>query len=178
MKAEPNKKKDPSSVLARSQPMKSHGSFVYSSCPSCLFLSMKAFSFPCCQGTCMCFLMVADPKLRFFTDTEYTLFCCRNIWQSICFRSPKTKSVYLGSRQSKQFCNLNHYFYFVCLYFRWYLFYMIVSEVAHLNMIKINESCPSLALCLAYHMVHNNQSVSFSAQLHFDGDWESHINPL
>lgn len=85
---------------------------------------------------------------------------------SICLRSTRTKSVYLGSRHSKQFCNLKH-----CLYFAWYLFYMTVSEVAHLNMIKINESYFFQALCSVYQMADNNQFVFFfSTQLHFDED--------
>ena len=48
---EPNrKKKDFSSFLAKTQPMKSHGLFVYFSASNFLFLSIKAFSFPCLWG--------------------------------------------------------------------------------------------------------------------------------
>lgn len=48
---------------------------------------------------------------------------------------------------------------------------MTVSEVAHLNMIKINESYFFQALCSVYQMADNNQFVFFfSTQLHFDED--------
>ena len=51
MITEPNrKKKDSISFLARTQPMKSHGIFVYQSLPNLLFISVKALSFPCYAG--------------------------------------------------------------------------------------------------------------------------------
>ena len=52
--ADPNgKTKDSSSLLARAQPMKTHKLFIYSSPPSCLFSSIKKFSFPSHLRTCM-----------------------------------------------------------------------------------------------------------------------------
>ena len=47
---------------------------------------------------------------------------------------------------------------------------MIFSGMAYLNIINTDDSCLFLALCSAYHTVETNQSVSLSAQLHFDED--------
>ena len=44
-----------SSFLARSQPVKSHGLFIYHSPPHFHFPSMKAFPFLCHLGTCMAY---------------------------------------------------------------------------------------------------------------------------
>ena len=51
MTAEPNrKKKDSSSFLARTQPIKSHGRLVNYNSPNFLFLSIKVFSLLALQG--------------------------------------------------------------------------------------------------------------------------------
>lgn len=170
MTVEPNKKKDPSSFLAKVSANEKPGTLCLLEPSNFLFLFIKVFSFPCCRGTCTWLPTVADPKLRFSVILNIPIFLLENIRQPICFRSTRINPVYLGSRHSKQFCNLKYCLYFACLNFIWYLFYMIISEMAHMTMIKINESCFSLALCSAYQMVNNNQSVSFSAQLHSDGD--------
>ena len=40
-------------LLARTQPIKSPGNFVYDTLPNLVSPSMTAFSFPCPAGTCM-----------------------------------------------------------------------------------------------------------------------------
>ena len=80
------KKKDSFSFLSRTQPMKSHGLFVYYSLPNFLFTSIKVF-FNCLAGTCTRLTMVADPELQFSTDPKQTHLGWRNIWQSIFFWS-------------------------------------------------------------------------------------------
>ena len=77
---EPNWKKKSSSFLARAQPMKGHGLLVYYSPPNFLFLSIKAFSFPCPLGTCMCLTMVA-------------CLVCRSL---LCWINPSLLEKYLG----------------------------------------------------------------------------------
>ena len=68
--AKPSRKKKYSSyILARTQPMKSHGFFVYYTRPTS-FSFMKGFSFPCRSGTCMWFAMVTDLKLKISADPE------------------------------------------------------------------------------------------------------------
>ena len=49
--------------------------------PCFLFHSIIVF-FPCCEGTCICLAMVADPELLFSTDPK-THHCWGNIWQPL-----------------------------------------------------------------------------------------------
>ena len=49
--------------------------------------SIKVFSFPCPEGICMQFIMIADPKLQLSAHSKEIHLCWRNIWQSVCFRS-------------------------------------------------------------------------------------------
>ena len=81
------KRKDSYSFLARTQPMKSHGLFVYHSLPKFLFSCIKVFSFLFCARTCTWPAKVAHHELYFFVAFQETHLCWRNIWQSICFRS-------------------------------------------------------------------------------------------
>ena len=64
------KKKGSSSFMARVEPMKSHGLFIYSSPPNFLFPSMKASFFLCHVGTCTWLTMVADPESQFSADPK------------------------------------------------------------------------------------------------------------
>ena len=87
-KEKPKKKrKDSYSFLARNQTMKSHGLFVYYSLPNFLFSCIKIFSFPFCARTCIWPAKVTDHDFHFSAAFQETHLCCRNIWQSICFRS-------------------------------------------------------------------------------------------
>ena len=81
------KKKDSFYFLARTQPKKSQGLFVYCSPPNSLFPSIKGFSFPCRAGVSKWLAMVADPKLQFSVDPKQMHLCWRNIWLSSCLRS-------------------------------------------------------------------------------------------
>ena len=69
MIAEPNRKRKYSpSFLARAQPMKSRGLFVYYSPPNFLLLFIKNVLFLCPAGTCTWLPMVADPEWQFSAD--------------------------------------------------------------------------------------------------------------
>ena len=67
--------------------MKGHGLIVSYSPPNFLFLSIKAFSFPCYVETSAWLTMVVDLELQFSADPNKPIFNWRNIWQSTCFRS-------------------------------------------------------------------------------------------
>ena len=64
MIAEPKKKKkDTTSFLEKTQPIKSHRFFVnYRPTSQIVFSLYKSISLPCLAGTSMEFIMVADPK--------------------------------------------------------------------------------------------------------------------
>ena len=67
--AKPNKKKkDTSSFLAKTHPMKSYGLFYYG-LPNFLFL-YKSILLSLSLGTCTWFTVVADHKLQFSADSE------------------------------------------------------------------------------------------------------------
>ena len=48
--------------------------------PNALFLSVKAFSFPCQVGTCTWLPMIEDTELQFSADPELTYLDRRKIW--------------------------------------------------------------------------------------------------
>ena len=78
---------DSCSLLARTQPMKSHGLIAYYSPPSFLSPSIKMFFFSWCEGVCMWLIMVADPTFQLSPDPPKTQLCKRNIWQSVWFQT-------------------------------------------------------------------------------------------
>ena len=53
-------KKNKTSLLARTQPMKSHGLIVYHDLLNFLFPSVKLFSFPCCAAICPSWLQTLN----------------------------------------------------------------------------------------------------------------------
>ena len=76
------KKKDSSSFLARTQPLKSHGLCFLRPSQLCFPLYkvlLLCFVSSCSSDTCVWLTMLADIKLQFSVDPRQTLFCWGNI---------------------------------------------------------------------------------------------------
>ena len=82
--AKPNrKKKDSSFFLARIQPMKSHGLFVYYSPPNFLFLSINEFSFPYHAGDLQVARRGCKPQIAILSCSQINPFFAREIGGSL-----------------------------------------------------------------------------------------------